>query len=202
MERNLSSKRYPRVFFGWSSDAFTNDPHVILSAYLLIFTILLAGALFLQFYVGKVLRLKYLPQIGATIIVGMLVSGIIRISGADTSNSYNGISILGFNSPVFFLGLLPPIIFNSGYHLRRGTFFANLGAIVSLAVIGTTISAFLIGIGLFYLSEWGISARITLMESLAFGSLISATDPVSTLAVFSDLRVDPTLFYVVFGESV
>ena len=40
------------------------------------------------------------------------------------------------------------------------------------------------------------------MESLAFGSLISATDPVSTLAVFSDLRVDPTLFYVVFGESV
>lgn len=28
------------------------------------------------------------------------------------------------------------------------------------------------------------------------------TDPVSTLAVFTELRVDPTLFYLVFGESV
>jgi len=32
--------------------------------------------------------------------------------------------------------------------------------------------------------------------------LISATDPVSTLAVFAELKVDPTLFYLVFGESV
>ena len=37
---------------------------------------------------------------------------------------------------------------------------------------------------------------------LTFGALISATDPVSTLAVFQELRVDPTLFYIVFGESV
>jgi sodium/hydrogen exchanger 8 len=32
--------------------------------------------------------------------------------------------------------------------------------------------------------------------------LISATDPVSTLAVFQSKRVDPHLFYLVFGESV
>ena len=31
---------------------------------------------------------------------------------------------------------------------------------------------------------------------------MSATDPVSTLAVFQAKRVDPTLFYLVFGESV
>ena len=39
-------------------------------------------------------------------------------------------------------------------------------------------------------------------EALAFGALISATDPVSTLAIFAELKVDPTLFYLVFGESV
>ena len=37
---------------------------------------------------------------------------------------------------------------------------------------------------------------------LTFGALISATDPVSTLAVFQAKRVDPQLFYMVFGESV
>lgn len=39
-------------------------------------------------------------------------------------------------------------------------------------------------------------------ELLTFGALISATDPVSTLAVFQEKRVDPHLFYLVFGESV
>jgi NhaP-type Na+/H+ or K+/H+ antiporter len=33
-------------------------------------------------------------------------------------------------------------------------------------------------------------------------SLISATDPVSTLVLFAELRVEPHLFYLVFGESV
>jgi NhaP-type Na+/H+ or K+/H+ antiporter len=39
-------------------------------------------------------------------------------------------------------------------------------------------------------------------ELLTFGALISATDPVTTLAVFQVKRVDPHLFYLVFGESV
>jgi sodium/hydrogen exchanger 8 len=39
-------------------------------------------------------------------------------------------------------------------------------------------------------------------ELLAFGALISVTDPVSTLSVFQKMRVDPHLFILVFGESV
>ena len=34
------------------------------------------------------------------------------------------------------------------------------------------------------------------------GSLISATDPVATLSVFSELQVPPLLYNLVFGESV
>ena len=40
------------------------------------------------------------------------------------------------------------------------------------------------------------------IPSLLFGSLISATDPVTVLAVFHDLRVDFDLYSLVFGESV
>ena len=40
------------------------------------------------------------------------------------------------------------------------------------------------------------------LHSFAFGSMISAVDPVATLAIFHALDVDPTLNMLVFGESV
>lgn len=42
----------------------------------------------------------------------------------------------------------------------------------------------------------------SVIPSLLFGALISATDPVTVLAVFHDLRVDFDLYSLVFGESV
>ena len=86
--------------------------------------------------------------------------------------------------------------------LNRRLFFANMAGILSLAFIGTAFSTVLVGLGLWGLGKGGLSYEISLLETICFGSLISATDPVSTLAVFTELRVDPTLFYLVFGESV
>lgn len=39
-------------------------------------------------------------------------------------------------------------------------------------------------------------------RSFAFGSLISAVDPVATIAIFNALNVDPVLNMLVFGESI
>ncbi|EPY88313.1 hypothetical protein CB1_000178015 [Camelus ferus] len=39
-------------------------------------------------------------------------------------------------------------------------------------------------------------------QSFAFGSLISAVDPVATIAIFNALHVDPVLNMLVFGESI
>lgn len=41
-----------------------------------------------------------------------------------------------------------------------------------------------------------------LFTSFAFGSLISAVDPVATIAIFNALNVDPVLNMLVFGESI
>ena len=72
-----------------------------------------------------------------------------------------------------------------------------------LALAGTVISALIVGYGLwgfqqtgaFYLSD-------TPLDALIFGALISATDPVATLATFGELHVDHTLYALVFGESI
>lgn len=43
---------------------------------------------------------------------------------------------------------------------------------------------------------------LSFLECLLWGSLISATDPVTVLAIFKELRVDLDLYSNVFGESV
>lgn len=187
--------------FGYKDNAFTREHEVIVAEYLLVFLLLLGATLVLQFYVGRVWHMHYLPESGATMLLGMLISLLVRASGRDTASG-NGVGLLGFSSTVFFLGFLPPIIYNSGYQLKRRLFFANLGGIMSLAIIGTSLSAMIVALGLWGFGTVGASYNFSFMEALCFGSLISATDPVSTLAVFTELRVDPTLFYLVFGESV
>jgi len=43
---------------------------------------------------------------------------------------------------------------------------------------------------------------LTIIECLLFGSTLSATDPVTILAIFNTLHVDPKLYSVIFGESI
>jgi len=47
-----------------------------------------------------------------------------------------------------------------------------------------------------------VAYKLNFVESFAFGSLISAVDPVATLAIFQALDVDPVLNMLVFGESI
>lgn len=108
----------------------------------------------------------------------------------------------------FFVVLLPPIIFEAGYSLHKGNFFQNLGSIVIFAVFGTIISTLLVGLGLFLLGKLshynyncsslligagGVTMQLRLTDALAFGALISAVDPVATLAIFSAMDVEPVL---------
>lgn len=44
--------------------------------------------------------------------------------------------------------------------------------------------------------------NLRLTDALAFGALISAVDPVATLAIFSAMDVEPVLNMLVFGESI
>lgn len=44
--------------------------------------------------------------------------------------------------------------------------------------------------------------ELGIVECLAFGSTLSATDPVTILAIFNQYKVDPKLYTVIFGESL
>ena len=80
--------------------------------------------------------------------------------------------------------------------------FYFLGSIVIFAIFGTIISALVVGGGVYLMGLADLVYPLNFVESFAFGSLISAVDPVATLAIFQALDVDPVLNMLVFGESI
>uniref|UniRef100_A0A8C3S1N3 Sodium/hydrogen exchanger n=1 Tax=Chelydra serpentina TaxID=8475 RepID=A0A8C3S1N3_CHESE len=112
-----------------------------------------------------------------------------------------------FDPEVFFNILLPPIIFHAGYSLKKRHFFRNLGSILAYAFLGTAVSCFIIGnlmYGVVKLMKLvgQLSDKFYYTDCLLFGAVISATDPVTVLAIFNDLHADVDLYALLFGESV
>eukprot|EP00438_Fugacium_kawagutii_P022099 Skav219843 [mRNA] locus=scaffold859:460454:468120:+ [translate_table: standard] len=104
-------------------------------------------------------RLKHLPESGAAMTLGFLVGCVVRAMQLEQEEA-----LLNFRGSFFFYVLLPPIIFEAGLSLKTQLFVDNLGSILAFAVVGTLIST------------WVVSA------------LISATDPVATIALFGSSR--------------
>uniref|UniRef100_A0A673N0L3 Sodium/hydrogen exchanger n=1 Tax=Sinocyclocheilus rhinocerous TaxID=307959 RepID=A0A673N0L3_9TELE len=114
---------------------------------------------------------------------------------------------LTFDPEVFFNILLPPIIFHAGYSLKKRHFFRNLGSIITYAFLGTAISCFVVGnlmYGVVKLMQvlGQLTDKFYYTDCLFFGAIISATDPVTVLAIFNELHADGDLYALLFGESV
>lgn len=80
-----------------------------------------------------------------------------------------------------------------------------MGAILTYAIIGTTLSSFVVGLlmyGCVQLMPAHLASSFTFLDTLYFGALISSTDPLTILVIFNDLHVDVNLYALVFGESV
>ena len=113
---------------------------------------------------------------------------------------------INFDPNLFFFVLLPPIIFEAGYQLQSKSFFRNFTTILFYAVGGTFISTFVIG-GLTYMAaKLGMIAvdNGSPLESMMFGALISAVDPVATLSIMGNPEINchKLLYSLIFGESV
>ncbi|XP_011873446.1 PREDICTED: sodium/hydrogen exchanger 8 isoform X2 [Vollenhovia emeryi] len=143
---------------------------------------------------------QYLPESVVIVFLGAAIGMIINLMSHQ--NIANWRKEEAFSPTAFFLVLLPPIIFESGYNLHKGNFFQNIGSIMVFAIFGTAISAFVIGAGIYLLGLAQVAYKLSFVESFAFGSLISAVDPVATVAIFHALDVDPVLNMLVFGESI
>eukprot|EP01012_Entosiphon_sulcatum_P016727 TRINITY_DN21618_c0_g1_i1.p1 TRINITY_DN21618_c0_g1~~TRINITY_DN21618_c0_g1_i1.p1 ORF type:complete len:690 (-),score=110.74 TRINITY_DN21618_c0_g1_i1:130-2166(-) len=155
----------------------------------------------LTYYVGYWLErfhIHFIPEAGVGIGIGILGSLFLMMSHSPE----NVHAMLKFDSEIFFIFMLPPIIFEAGYNMKRQAFFRNIGAICMYAFVGTTVSTFVVGGLVYAVGQLGLCHPLGGLASLVFGALISATDPVTVLAVFQALHADVDLYSLVFGESV
>ncbi|KAL4436987.1 hypothetical protein ABPG75_004126 [Micractinium tetrahymenae] len=144
-------------------------------------------------------RFRWLPPSSSAMLLGIFAGAVSRLAGLEKP--------LRFSPGAFFYALLPPIVFQAGFAMKKRQFFANSGAILMFAILGTFISALVFGLTTYLLVLIRIVRRSHLagspfVECLAYGSAISSIDPVATLAVLADVEVPPILYNLVFGESV
>ena len=146
------------------------------------------------------LEVHWIPEAAVPILVGALAAGAVELGGAE-----GGLAELDayatFDTTFFALVLLPIIMFNAGYDMQPVFVLSQIGSIATFATVGSVVSALVIASGL----RWGVdlgTVRLTDEECIAFASLIGAVDPVTTLSIFGELRVDARLNALVFGESV
>eukprot|EP00929_Paragymnodinium_shiwhaense_P042859 TRINITY_DN22111_c0_g1_i1.p1 TRINITY_DN22111_c0_g1~~TRINITY_DN22111_c0_g1_i1.p1 ORF type:complete len:706 (-),score=106.85 TRINITY_DN22111_c0_g1_i1:153-2270(-) len=148
-------------------------------------------------------RLRHVPESGAAMLLGFAVGLVVSILNLTQEQQ-----ALDFRGEIFFYVLLPPIIFEAGLSLETRIFVDNLGAISAFAVGGTLISTIVVSKALHVAAQSGMLGFALTPElgiqCQLFGALISATDPVATMSLFSGARfkADPLLHALVNGESV
>lgn len=135
-----------------------------------------------------------IPQSCILILIGSVMGIIAHFT--SVLNDLEGY----ITADLFFKVLLPPIILDSAYQLYCKDFLFNLDGIVTLALVGTTLNIFAIGGSLY--GSYGQFNSLPLLQCFLLASIISAVDPVAVLAVFNQIGVESSLYFLIFGESL
>ncbi|KAG0449494.1 hypothetical protein HPP92_027341 [Vanilla planifolia] len=126
-----------------------------------------------------------------------LISGVVILLTTKGRSSH----VLVFSEDLFFIYLLPPIIFNAGFQVKKKQFFRNFMTITVFGAVGTLISFIIISLGAIGLFGRLNIGSLDIGDFLAIGAIFSATDSVCTLQVLSQDET-PLLYSLVFGEGV
>lgn len=174
------------------------DSHEFIGLNSLMFILIVCVCLFLSHFIDKY-KMYYLSEAGGSLLFGLVVGGLL------TNFAEEEVTFMDFDPEIFFYILLPPIIFEAGFSLKRRRFFQNISTILLFAVPGTIITTLVVGCGLYALMLATVIPFDSFYECLLFGAIISAVDPVGMLAVLGRNKAnaaDPLLTSLIFGESI
>lgn len=142
------------------------------------------GLLLIAFITGMLVRRLFVPY-----TVALLIAGI----GVGFTGLFSGVAL---TSDTILLVFLPALLFQGAINLELQTLRQAMLPIVLLAIVGVALSIAIIA-GLF---AAGLGTGV--LVAIVLGAMLSATDPISVLAVFKQLGVPKRLEMVVEGESL
>jgi monovalent cation:H+ antiporter, CPA1 family len=131
-----------------------------------------------------------IPYAIGLIIAGLALGNVTSFSGPQLTKE------------LLFLVVLPGLLFEGAFKLDFAQFWQARYSILMLAVPGLVVSTLLTAALLWFGVNELRPGLVTFDEALAFGALISATDPISVLSLFRSLGVDNKLCVLIEGESL
>jgi CPA1 family monovalent cation:H+ antiporter len=165
------------------------------SAILIVFTALLS------FINARFIRL---PTMIGVMFLSLVASLALDLAGgADGGLKRHAATLLAhvnFNEALLH-GMLAFLLFAGALHLNLNDLAKEWGAITALALIGTALSTFAIGGGLWFVLKW-VGLPIPLIHCMLFGALISPTDPVAVLAILKSAGAPRSIDTLMAGESL
>ncbi|KAJ1983727.1 monovalent cation:H+ antiporter, CPA1 (nhx1) [Dimargaris verticillata] len=178
-------------------DTVPEESKELYSSWALALLLSLTTCSLLLSYVLQRRRIQVIHESVVSIVAGMLIGLVLR-----AANLHYIREMVTFDHTYFFNMLLPPVILNCGYALNKNDFIRHAIPISAFAFVGTFISALAIGLLAYLYALTGLeSVTLTFLECLMVGAILSSTDPVTVLAIFNQLKVDPALYTMIFGES-
>jgi monovalent cation:H+ antiporter, CPA1 family len=128
------------------------------------------------------------------LVLGGLVLGSLHLPVVEKIYQSNRPDWL--NPDVVLILFLPPLLFESSLKINIRQLLRNIIPILLLANLGVLVATLITG----YTLHWEIG--IPLATALLFGAIISATDPISVLAIFKELAIVKRLAVIVEAESL
>lgn len=134
--------------------------------------------------VGLAARIIKLPYTAILVVVGLGLEFLRFLPSIELTPE------------LVLLIFLPPLAFEAAFHLDFYRLREDLATISTFALLGVMVTMFVTA----GILVWGLGWEWPL--ALVFGALVAATDPVSVVAVFRELRVSRRLSTIVEGESL
>ena len=141
----------------------------------------LLGLAILVALAARRLRLPY--------TVGLVLAG----AALAATRSQAGLAL---THDLIFDVVLPPLLFEAALNLSWSDLRRDLVPVVALSTIGVALCTAVVAGGLARLLGWPIES------ALVFGALISATDPISVIALIKESRVTGRLSLLIEAESL
>ncbi|XP_017977096.1 PREDICTED: sodium/hydrogen exchanger 2 [Theobroma cacao] len=139
---------------------------------------------------------RWMNESITALVIGLCTGVIILLTSGGKSSH-----LLVFSEDLFFIYLLPPIIFNAGFQVKKKQFFRNFITIMLFGAVGTLISCTVISLGVIQFFKQMDIGSLDIGDFLAIGAIFAATDSVCTLQVLNQDET-PLLYSLVFGEGV
>mmetsp|Transcript_32049 Transcript_32049/g.124821 ORF Transcript_32049/g.124821 Transcript_32049/m.124821 type:complete len:533 (-) Transcript_32049:38-1636(-) len=162
----------------------------------LVFPFLALGIGLFVHPISKKFRVPYTSML-------MVIGAILGVLGCSVEMALltESLKIWAHISPptLFFYVFLAPLVFETAFNTDAYLFSKLFFQIVYLAFIVVVAQVFLVAVWQLYVIQ---SPDWTLFTALVFGSMLSATDPISVTATLKELGVSEQLNTLIEGESL